>query len=72
MLGGCKCAIEQMVDKFNYLYKSGGAYNGGYPGPEASYGVMQPQVYGDGYGMHPQVCVWIEQIVWIVSLLLAH
>jgi hypothetical protein len=32
----------------------GGAYNGGYPVPEGSYGVMQPQVYGDGYGMHPQ------------------
>jgi len=42
------------------LSTSGGAYNGGYPGPEASYGLMQPQVYGDGYSVHPQVCFLIE------------
>lgn len=46
-----------MVDKLHYLCTLGGAYNGGYAGPEASYGVMQPQVYGDGYTMHPQVCI---------------
>lgn len=61
MLGGCECVVDRMVGTVELkLYTSGGAYNGGYPGPEASSGLMQPQVYGDGYGMYPQVCIWIE------------
>lgn len=61
MLGRCECVVDQMVRMVELKFPtSGGAYNGGYPGPEASYGMMQSQAYGEGYGMHPQVCIWIQ------------
>lgn len=60
MLGRCECVVDQMVCMVELkFFILGGVYNGGYFGLEVFYGMMQLQVYGEGYGMYFQVCIWI-------------